>query len=132
MNIGLIAHDNKKILMENLCLAYRGILSRHTLVGTWTTGRLIEDNTGLPVKKYLAGHLGGIEQICVQIAHNDIDVVIYLVDPLVKSHYDDGASSVMRLCDIHNIPLASNLATAEALLLALDRGDFAWRELTKH
>ena len=132
MNIGLIAHDNKKILMENLCLAYRQILSKHTLIGTWTTGRLIEENTGLSVKKYLAGHLGGIQQMSVQIAHNDIDLFIFLIDPLSQNRYgDEEMNNVLKLCDIHNIPVATNLATAEALLLALDRGDFAWRELIR-
>lgn len=132
MKIGLIAHDNKKILMENLCLAYRHILSKHTLVGTWTTGRLVEENTGLTVNKYLAGHLGGIQQLSVQIAHNDIDLFIFLIDPQSQNHYgDEEMNGVLRLCDIHNIPVATNLATAEALLLALDRGDFAWRELIR-
>ncbi|MDR1208733.1 MAG: methylglyoxal synthase [Clostridiales bacterium] len=131
MNIGLVAHDNKKVLMENLCLAYRQILSRHTLFATWTTGWLIEENTGLTVSKYLAGHLGGIQQMSVQIAHNDVDLLIYLIDPMLQNHYDEDLNNVLRLCDVHNIPLATNLATAEALLLALDRGDFAWRELVR-
>jgi methylglyoxal synthase len=131
VNIGLIAHDNKKILMENLCIAYRHILSRHTLIATWTTGRLVEENTGLTVKKYLAGHLGGVEQLGAQIAHNDIDLVIFLVDPSQTGRYDTELDGLLRLCDTHNVPLATNLATAESLLLALDRGDFAWREVVK-
>ncbi len=129
MNIGLIAHDNKKILMENLCIAYRHILGKHALFATGTTGRLIEENTGLAINKYLAGHLGGAQQLGAQIAHNDMDLVIFLVDPVTQKHYEPDLNSVMRLCDVHNIPLASNLATAEALLLALDRGDLNWREL---
>jgi methylglyoxal synthase len=131
MNIALVAHDNKKILMENLCIAYRHILSKHSLFATGTTGRLVEENTNLPVNKYLAGHLGGEQQLGAQIAHNDIDLVIFLTDPISQNHYEPDINSVMRLCDIHNIPLASNLATAEALLLALDRGDLNWREITR-
>lgn len=131
MNIALVAHDNKKTLMENLCIAYRHILSKHSLFATGTTGRLVEDNTNLPVNKYLAGHLGGEQQLGAQIAHNDIDLVIFLVDPVAQNHYEPDINSVMRLCDIHNIPLASNLATAEALLLALDRGDLNWREIIR-
>ncbi|MDR1664853.1 MAG: methylglyoxal synthase [Clostridiales bacterium] len=131
MNIALMAHDNKKKLMENLCIAYRHILSRHHLYATGTTGQIVEEAIGLPVHKYLAGHLGGEQQLGAQIAHNDIDLVIFLRDPLHQKHYEPDIYSVMRLCDVHNIPLASNLATAEALLLALDRGDLDWRNIVK-
>ena len=131
MNIALVAHDNKKKLMENLCVAYRHILSKHRLYATGTTGQLVEDATGLNVSKYLAGHLGGGQQMGAQIALNDIDLVIFLRDPLYQNHYDLDITSVMRLCDVHNIPLASNLATAEALLLALDHGDLDWRNNIK-
>ncbi len=131
MNIALIAHDNKKILMENLCIAYRHILHKHNLFATGTTGRLIEEASNLTVHKYLAGHLGGEQQLGAQVAHNDIDLVIFLRDPVTQKNYEPDLNSVLRLCDIHNIPLASNLATAEALLLALDRGDLDWRKLVK-
>jgi len=128
MNIALIAHDNKKKLMENLCVAYRHILSKHRLYATGTTGQLVEDATNLPVSKYLAGHLGGEHQMSAQAALNDLDLVIFLRDPMHNAkQYEPDIGSLLRLCDIHNIPLASNLATAEALLLALDRGDLDWR-----
>lgn len=128
MNIGLIAHDNKKRLMENLCVAYRHILSKHKIYATATTGQIVEDATNLPVSKYLAGHLGGEQQMCSQIALNDIDLVIYMRDPFHNRHYEfDTANSIVHLCDVHNIPSASNLATAEALLIALDRGELDWR-----
>jgi methylglyoxal synthase len=128
MNIALLAHDSKKKLMENLCVAYRHILSKHTLFATATTGQLVEDVTMMPVHKYLAGHLGGEQQMGAQIANNDIDLVIFLRDPLSQKHYEPDINSALRLCDVHNIPLASNLATAEALLQALDRGDLDWRK----
>ncbi len=131
MNVALVAHDNKKILMENLCIAYRYILSKHNLYSTGTTGRLIEESTGLQVHKYLAGHLGGEQQLGAQISHNEMDLVILLSDPLSPKDYEPHANSAMRLCDMHNIPLATNLATAEALLLALDRGDLNWRDIVK-
>ncbi|MCL2461049.1 MAG: methylglyoxal synthase [Defluviitaleaceae bacterium] len=131
MNVALIAHDNKKKLMENLCIAYRHILSKHTLYATGTTGQLVEEAVSLPVHKYLAGHLGGEQQMGSQIAHNDIDLVIFLRDPLSPKHSEADMNGVMRLCDAHNIPLASNLATAEALLLALDRGDLDWRKVVR-
>jgi len=127
MNIALIAHDNKKKLMENLCVAYRHILSKHRIYATGTTGQLVEEATNLSVAKYLAGHLGGEQQMSAQVALNDIDLVIFLRDPLHPKHYEPDIGSLLRLCDVHNIPVASNLATAEALLLALDRGDLDWR-----
>ena len=131
MNIALIAHDNKKKLMENLCVAYRHILSKHRVYATGTTGQLVEDATGLQVRKYLAGHLGGGQQLGAQIALNDIDLVIFLRDPLHHNPHESDLESIMRLCDVHNIPLASNLATAEALLLSLDQGDLDWRHNVK-
>jgi len=131
MNIALIAHDNKKKLMENLCIAYRHILTKHKLFATGTTGRLIEEASNLNVHKYLAGHLGGEQQLGAQVAHNDIDVVIFLRDAIAQKQYEPDINSVLRLCDIHNIPLASNLATAEVLLLALDRGDLDWRHIVR-
>ena len=131
MNIALIAHDNKKKLMENLCIAYRHILSKHTLYATGTTGLLVEEAANITVHKYLAGPLGGEQQLGSQVASNDIDLVIFLRDPVTQKSYEPSINSILRLCDIHNIPLASNLATAEILLLALDRGDLDWRNVVK-
>ena len=131
MNIAFIAHDGKKRLMENLCIAYRHILSKHDLYATGTTGQIIEEATNLPVHKYLAGHLGGEHQLGAQIVQNDIDLLIFLRDPMMQRYVERDIDSVMRLCDVHNIPLASNLATAEALLLALERGDLDWRNVLK-
>lgn len=131
MNIALIAHDNKKKLMENLCIAYRHILSKHNLFATGTTGRLVEEAANLSVHKYLAGPLGGEQQLGNQVATNDIDLVIFLRDPVSPKNYEPDINSILRLCDLHNIPLASNLATAEVLLLALDRGDLDWRNILR-
>jgi len=128
MKIGLIAHDAKKKLMQNFCIAYRGILTKHTLYATGTTGRLIEEVTNLTVHKYLAGHLGGEQQLGSQIEHNEIDMLILMRDPLNPKSHEPDVNNVMRLCDIHNIPLATNVATAELLIKALDRGDLEWRE----
>ena len=131
MNIGLVAHDSKKKLMQNFCIAYRGILSKNEIFATGTTGRLVEEVTNLSVHKYLAGHLGGTQQLGAQIEQNEIDLVIFLRDPLtVKSHEPD-VNSIVRICDAHNIPLAKNLATAELLIKSLDRGDLEWREMYK-
>ncbi|MCR4693891.1 MAG: methylglyoxal synthase [Pseudobutyrivibrio sp.] len=131
MNIGLVAHDSKKKLMQNFCIAYRGILSKNEIFATGTTGRLVEEVTNLNVHKYLAGHLGGTQQLGAQIDQNEIDLVIFLRDPLtVKSHEPD-VNSIVRICDANNIPLATNLATAELLIKSLDRGDLEWREMYK-
>ena len=131
MNIGLIAHDSKKKLMQNFCIAYRGILSKNELYATGTTGRLIEEVTNLNVHKYLAGHLGGSQQLGAQIEHNEIDLVIFLRDPLTPKSHEPDVNNVVKLCDTHNIPLATNLATAELLIRALDRGDLEWREMSQ-
>ncbi len=131
MNIGLIAHDAKKKLMQNFCIAYRGILSKHELYATGTTGRLIEEVTNLNVHKFLAGHLGGQQQLSAHIEQNLIDLVIFLRDPLSPKSHEPDVNSVMEICDKHNIPLATNLATAELLIKALERGDLEWRETFK-
>ena len=126
MRIALIAHDAKKKLMQNFCIAYRGILSRHQLFATSTTGRLIEEVTNLNIHKHLAGHLGGMQQIGAQI-----DLLIFLRDPLTPKRHEPDVNNVVKLCDMHNIPMATNLATAELLIKSLDRGDLEWREMYK-
>jgi Methylglyoxal synthase len=131
MNIGLIAHDSKKTLIQNFCIAYNGILNKHTLYATGTTGRLIEEVTNLTIHKYLAGHLGGQQQLGSQISQNEIDALIYLRDPATPQSQEPDVYDVMRLCDMHNIPMATNLATAELIILAIDRGDLDWREMYK-
>ena len=131
MNVGLIAHDAKKKLMQNFCIAYRGILSKHELYATGTTGRLIEEVTNLTIHKYLAGHLGGEKQLGSQLEQNDIDLVIFLRDPLTPKSHEPDVNNIVHLCDIHNIPLATNLASAELMIKALERGDLNWRELYK-
>lgn len=131
MNIGLIAHDAKKTLMQNFAIAYRGILSKHAIYATGTTGRLIEEVTNLTVHKYLAGHLGGEQQLASQIEHNQIDMVIFLRDPLSPKLHEPDVYNAIHLCDIYNIPFATNLATAELLIKALERGDLEWREIIK-
>lgn len=130
MNIALAAHNNKKKLMQNFCIAYRHILSKHTLYATGTTGRLIEEVTNLHVHKYLAGPLGGIQQMGVQISNNEIDMVIFLRDPMSGASEPDPAQ-IIKLCDMHTIPIATNLATAEMLVLGMENGDLDWRNMYK-
>lgn len=131
MNIALIAHDAKKKLMQNFCIAYRQILSKNDIYATGTTGRLIEEVTNLNIHKFLAGNLGGEQQIGIQIEHNQIDLVIFLRDPLNPKTHEMDVNSIVRLCDIHNIPLATNLASAELLIKSLERGELEWREMFK-
>ncbi len=131
MRIGFIAHETKKNLMQNFCVAYKNILAKNELYATGTTGRLIEEATNLSVHKYHAGSLGGIEQIGSQIEHNQMDLVIFLRDPMTPKSSEPDVDIIMRSCDIHNIPFASSLATAELLIKSLDRGDLEWREMYK-
>ena len=129
MNVAFIAHDTKKKLMQNLCIAYRSILLKHHLYATGTTGRLIEEATALNVRKFLAGPIGGEEQLGAMIEQNQIDLVIFFRDPLSGRTNEPDINKVIRLCDIHNVPLATNIGSAELLLKSLDRGDLEWREM---
>ena len=131
MNIGLVAHDAKKKLMQNFCIAYRGVFSKHHLFATETTGLLIESVTNLSIHKYLPGHLGGKQMLGAQIEHNDMDLLIFFWDPLAPKSHEPDVNDIVKLCDMYNIPMATNIATAEALILALDRGDLDWREMYK-
>lgn len=129
MNIALIAHDKKKELMVQFCIAYKGIFAKHHLVATGTTGGLITDATGLEVHKFLAGSQGGDQQIGARIAYNEIDLVLFFRDPLTSKTYEPDVLNVLKLCDIHNIPVATNVATAEVLILGLERGYLDWRDI---
>ncbi|MBQ1901331.1 MAG: methylglyoxal synthase [Lachnospiraceae bacterium] len=131
MNIGLVAHDSKKKLMQNFCIAYRGVLAKNEIYATGTTGRLVEEVTNLSIHKFLAGHLGGTQQLGAQIEHNNIDLVIFLRDPTTMKSNEPDVNNIVRICDANNIPLATNLATAELLIKSLDRGDLEWREMYK-
>ncbi len=129
MNVAFIAHDSKKKLMQNLCIAYRSILLKHSLYATGTTGRLIEEVTGLTIHKFLAGPIGGEEQLGAMIEQNDIDLVIFFRDPMSSRTNEPDINKVIRLCDMHNVPLATNIGSAELLLKSLERGDLEWREM---
>lgn len=129
MNIALIAHDKKKELMAQFCIAYKGILSKHSLYATDTTGKVIIDNTGMSVYRFLPGPQGGDQQIGARVAYNEIDLVLFFRDPLTAEAYEPDISNLLKLCDMHNIPMATNLATAEVLIHGLDRGDLDWRDI---
>ncbi len=126
MNIAIIAHDKKKELMVQFCIAYCGILSRHNLCATGTTGKLVSEATGLNIQKYLSGSQGGDEQISARISCNEIDLLLYFRDPITPQPNE---ANLLRLCDVHNIPVATNIATAEALIHSLENGDLDWRNI---
>ena len=126
MNIALLAHDGKKELMVQFCIAYCGILSGHELCATSTTGKLISEATGLPVSLYMTGSHGGAQQIAARIAYNEIDLVLFFCDPKADTKDVD---AIARTCDERSIPFASNAATAEVLVQGLRRGDLDWRDI---
>ena len=131
MKIGMVAHESKKMLMQNLCIAYQAILKKNELYATGTTGRLVEEQTNLTVHKYLPGHLGGVQQLGAQIESNDLDLLIFLREPVAPKKTDPDADYLFRLCDRNNLPLATNLATAELLIRSLEAGGLEWREAYK-
>ena len=128
MYIALIADDHKKELMAQFCIAYCNILCKHHLCATHTTGQYIADATGLEIETFLPGETGGVEQLTSRVSYNEIDLVFYFrsTDPAAV-HYE-AERNLLRLCDVYNIPLATNIATAEVLVTALEAGSFNWRE----
>ncbi len=129
MNIALIAHDAKKELMTQFCIAYCGILSKHNLCATGITGKLVAEATGLNVVRFLSGSQGGDQQIAARIGYNEIDLLLLFRDPLNRKASEPNEDNLLRLCDVHNIPVATNIATAEALIHGLERGDLDWRDI---
>ncbi len=129
MEIALIADDTKKELMTQFCIAYCGILSKHSLCATSTTGKYIEEATGLQVEKLLSGEHGGEQQIASRVAYNEIDVLLYFRRTSPRPVIDEEEYTLLRMCDVHNVPVATNIATAEVLICALDHGDLDWREI---
>ncbi|MGN0519058.1 MAG: methylglyoxal synthase [Acutalibacteraceae bacterium] len=129
MNIAIIAHDAKKELMVQFCIAYCGILSRHNLCSTGTTGKMVSEATGLNIQRFLSGAQGGDQQIAARIACNEIDMLLLFRDPLTAKPSEPNDMNLLRLCDMHSIPVATNIATAEVLIHGLERGDLDWRNI---
>ena len=128
MNVGIIAHNSKKPLIEDFCIAYKNILAKHEVYATGTTGRRIEEVTNLRVHKFLPGSMGGDKQITEMIERGDIDMVIFFYNPLLNSPKEPSIDAICRACDNYNILIAANIATAESLILGLANGDLEWRE----
>ena len=128
MNIALIAHDTKKELMVQFCIAYYKTFSNNNLCATGTTAKMVGEATGLQIQRYLSGGQGGVQQIMSRISCNEIDILFFFRDPLgAKEQNLQDDIDILRMCDVHNIPLATNIATGEALIHALERGDLDWR-----
>ena len=130
MEIAVLAHDRKKELMVQFCIAYKGILAKHNLIATGHTGSLIVEATGLSVKNAMSGSDGGGEQISARIAYGEIDLVLFFRDPM-ENDFRESDMSILRLCDLHSIPVATNIATAEVLIHGLEQGLMDWRNLIK-
>ncbi len=129
MNIALIADDKKKELMVQFCIAYSGILSKHDLMATGVTGKLVSEATGLNVHKFYSGTQGGDQQIAARLQYNEIDMLLFFRDPLAQRSNENSVKTLLRLCDENNIPMATNIATAEVLIHGLERGDLDWRNI---
>ncbi|WP_303966280.1 methylglyoxal synthase [Sporosarcina ureae] len=128
MNIALIAHDEKKAELVNFAIAYEQIFAKHTLYATGTTGLRIMEETELSITRLNSGPLGGDQQIGAMIATGQLDLVLFFRDPLTAQPHEPDVSALLRLCDVYGIPLATNLASAELLLRAIEKGYFSWRE----
>lgn len=129
MNIVLIADNRKYDLLVNFCIAYRQILAQHHLISLFNISRSIHENTDLEVETLATDSAAGVEQLASKASFNEIDAVVYLRDPLLRSY--DAPNSLLKACDVNSIPFATNVATAELLVLAIDRGDLDWRELIR-
>ncbi len=127
MNLGIIAHNSKKVLIEDFCIAYKNILAKHEVYATGTTGRRIEEVTNLHVHKFLAGSIGGDKQFMEMIERGEMDLVILFYNPTMDEDNEPDIGQLSRCCDQYNIPIATNIATAELLILGLARGDLDWR-----
>ncbi len=129
MEIAIIAHDLKKELMAQFCIAYCGILNKHNLCATATTAKYISEATGLKIDKLMSGEHGGEQQIASRVAYNEIDVLLFFRDTRATNANNPVEHELLRMCDLYNIPVATNIATAEVIITALDRGDLDWREI---
>ena len=129
MEIAIIADDKKKELMTQFCIAYCGILCKHNLCATGITGKYISEATGLKIERLLSGAHGGGQQITSRVAYNEIDLLIYFRDTSKDVVFDEEEYNLLRMCDVYNIPVATNIATAEVLVTALENGGLDWREI---
>lgn len=131
MKIALIAHDKKKEDMIKLTTAYKDILEDHELFATGTTGQRIIDETGLEVTRFKSGPLGGDQQIGSLVSENELDLIIFLRDSLTAQAHEPDISALLRLSDVYDVPLATNMGSAEVMLRGLESEFFEWRDITR-
>jgi methylglyoxal synthase len=131
LNIALIAHDKKKDQMIQFCVAYESLLKPHRLYATGTTGTRIMEATDLKVHRFLSGPFGGDQQIGALVAQNEMDFIVFFRDPLTAQPHEPDILALLRLADVHDIPVATNLATAEILIRAIEQGELNWRNYVK-
>jgi methylglyoxal synthase len=129
MNVAFVAHDNKKEEMIIFTVAYQDLFKDHRLFATGTTGKQIMESTNLNIFRFKSGPLGGDQQLGAMVAQNELDLLIFFRDPLVSQPHEPDITALLRLCDVNGIPVATNMATAELLVKALERGDFNWRDI---
>ena len=131
MRIALIAQDKKKEQMVRFCLTYASTLSQHKLFATGTTGKMVAEATGLELQRFMSGSQGGDQQLAARISCNEIDLLLFFRDPLTAKPNEPNDMNLLRLCDMYNIPVATNIATAEVLVHGLERGDLDWRNIIR-
>ncbi|MCI1945800.1 methylglyoxal synthase [Clostridium luticellarii] len=119
MRIAFIAHDKKKDDIVDFVKRYKNVFKNHEIFATGTTGKLISDATGIKIHRFLSGPMGGDQQIGARVAQGDMDIVIFLRDPLTAQPHEPDISALLRICDVHCVPLATNLGTAEIFVKAL-------------
>ena len=129
MDIALIADDTKKELMTQFCIAYCGILSKHNICATNVTGKYVQEATGLEIEKLLPGSHGGEQQIASRVSYNEVDILLFFRSTTPNHAVDESESNLLRMCDVHNVPVATNIAMAEILIMAIERGDLDWRNI---
>ena len=129
LNIALMAHDKRKELMVQFCINYCRTLSKHKDFATAVTGKTVTEATGLEVERLMSRTNGGSQQIASRIANKEIDLVIYFRDITQSATDSIDDTTLLRICDVHNIPTATNIATAEILIRALERGDLERKDL---
>ena len=129
MEIALISSETKRELMIQFCIAYCGVLAKHNICATKMTGKYVSEATGLEIEQLLPGSQGGVQQIASRVAYNEIDVLLYFREKTDNPDAMLKDVALLQECDRSNVPTATNLATAEAIITALDRGDLDWREI---
>ena len=129
MRIALIAHDKKKQKMINLAVQFKDVLAKHEIYATGTTGTMVMGETGIKINRMKSGPLGGDQQIGSMIANSELDLVIFLRDPLTSQPHEPDVSALLRLCDVTNTPLATNMASADIMLTALSRKEIICKKI---